>query len=56
MGNRYFIKNNNEIEIIKLENVITNFMLPTFLDKTKFSSDIEPLYVLPAIELQKERN
>ena len=56
IGNRYFIKKDNKIDIVKLENVTTTFNLPTILDKSKFDTNIEPLYILDAVELQKDVN
>lgn len=56
IGNRYFIKKDKTIEIVKLENVTTTFTLPTILERDKFDTNIDPLYVLPAVELQKDKN
>lgn len=56
LGDRYFIKKDNKIEVVKLENIATNFNLPDNLDKTQFTNTIEPLYILEAVELPKEKN
>jgi hypothetical protein len=51
VGSRYFMKKDDIIttEILKDNKEIKSFELPTVLDKTIFSAEIEPLYVLPAV-------
>ncbi len=46
----YFVKNDDKIvtEIFK-EDIDQKFALPEVLDKSLFSEDTEPLYVLPAV-------
>lgn len=56
LGNRYFIKKDNIIEIVKLKDIVTDFNLPDNLDKAQFTNNIEPLYILDAVELPKEKN
>jgi len=51
-GSRFFMKENGNINIKKLENsdgMIKSFELPSHLDKNIFSKEVEPLYVLPAV-------
>ncbi len=52
VGNRFFMKKNGIIspEIFDGDKEdIKPFELPSFLDKTIFKKDVEPLYVLPAV-------
>ncbi len=52
VGNRFFMKKNGNIttEIFDGDKEkIKPFELPSFLDKTIFKEDVEPLYVLPAV-------
>lgn len=52
VGNRFFMKKNGTIspEIFDGDKKdIKPFELPSFLDKTIFKKDVEPLYVLPAV-------
>jgi len=52
VGNRFFMKKNGTIspEIFDGDKEdIKPFELPSFLDKTIFKKDVEPLYVLPAV-------
>ncbi len=51
VGSRFFMKKDDIIlaEILKDSNNIKSFKLPNTLDKTIFSAEIEPLYVLPAV-------
>ncbi|WP_234697106.1 hypothetical protein [Nitrosophilus alvini] len=50
IGNLYFVKKNGIISTKKFEKKIdTSFELPTRLDRSRFSDDIEPLYILPAV-------
>jgi len=51
VGSRFFMKkdDNISVNIIKDDQEIKSFELPTILDKTIFSAEIEPLYVLPAV-------
>ncbi len=52
LGNRFFMKKNGNIttEIFDGDKEkIKPFELPSFLDKTIFKEDVEPLYVLPAV-------
>ncbi|NWF66132.1 MAG: hypothetical protein HXX81_01560 [Campylobacterales bacterium] len=49
-GECYFVKKNEkiELEVIK-ETIFVKFELPKLLDTSKFSTDISPMYILPAI-------
>ena len=51
VGSRFFMKKDDIIttEILKDSKNIKSFELPDTLDKTIFSAEIEPLYVLPAV-------
>ena len=51
MGKKYFIKDRENSIILETfeKPVEQNFTLPDRLDKTIFSSDIEPLYMLPVV-------
>jgi hypothetical protein len=51
VSSRFFMKKNDTItvEILKDISQIKSFKLPNILDKTIFSADVEPLYVLPAV-------
>jgi len=52
INNRFFMKKNDNIELVFFDSEkddIKPFELPSYLDKTIFKSDIEPLYVLPAV-------
>jgi len=51
VGSRFFMKKNDNItvEILKDSSKVKSFELPDILDKTIFSADVEPLYVLPAV-------
>ncbi len=50
-GTRYFMKENGKISIIKIDkpDFESRFTLPVKIDRSIFSSDIEPLYILPAV-------
>ncbi|WP_027326938.1 hypothetical protein [Helicobacter pametensis] len=49
-GNRYFQKQNENIVLESFsEEPLCKFMLPEFLDESKFDQACEPLYVLPAV-------
>lgn len=49
-GNKYFIKNNNSIELIGGKDLEKNsFNLPLEIFKQDFDSDNNPLYILPPI-------
>ena len=48
LGNRFFVKENDTITIIKAESK-NSFELPQKLDFNDFSNDIEPLYILNAV-------
>ena len=49
IGTLYFIKKNGKIQTQKIDSEIVPFNLPKRLDKTVFSTDSEPLYILPAL-------
>lgn len=49
IGDSSFVKNSTKIEIAKIKSKNTKFSLPKFLERDKFSSNIEPLYILPAV-------
>jgi hypothetical protein len=51
VGNRFFMKKDDNItvEILKDSSKVKFFELPDILNKTIFSADVEPLYVLPAV-------
>jgi len=51
VGSRFFMKKDDNItvNILKEAQEVKSFELPTVLDKTIFSAEIEPLYVLPAV-------
>jgi len=51
VGSRFFMKKNDNItvEILQDSSKVKSFELPDVLDKTIFSKQIEPLYVLPAV-------
>jgi len=51
VGSRFFMKKNDNITVENLKDItkVKSFKLPTILDKTIFSAEIEPLYVLPAV-------
>jgi hypothetical protein len=51
VGSRFFMKKNDNItvEILNDSSKVKSFELPDILDKTIFSADVEPLYVLPAV-------
>ena len=50
MRNLYFIKQENEITTMRLENPVEqHFALPEVLDDSLFNDDVEPLYMLPAV-------
>lgn len=53
MHKLYFIKENNTIttELFKSEQA-SEFNLPHIIEIEKFSKDIEPLYILPAVQEQ----
>lgn len=50
-GALYFMKKDGKILTEKIGTPLTrqDFTLPTTLERTHFSSDVEPLYVLPAV-------
>ncbi len=50
-GTLYFMKENGKISTIKLDNsdIESNFALPKLLETEIFSSENEPLYMLPAV-------
>jgi tRNA A37 threonylcarbamoyladenosine modification protein TsaB len=48
INGNFFIKNNNKIEMVKLnQNHSMEFFLPEVFEQEKYSKDIEPLYILP---------
>lgn len=50
VGNLYFVKENGKITLKKIEGLKEKgFFLPENLKDIKTSSDIEPLYILPAV-------
>ena len=52
VGNRFFMKKNGNISTEIFDGNkedIKPFVLPSFLDKTIFKEDVEPIYVLPAV-------
>ncbi|WP_442764444.1 hypothetical protein [Sulfurospirillum cavolei] len=50
MRNLYFIKENNTISTVRLDEPVTQpFTLPTLLDVSLFGEETEPLYMLPAV-------
>lgn len=50
VGKLYFIKENGKITIKKIEGQVkTIFNLPKDLKDIKFSNDVEPFYILPAV-------
>ena len=50
VGKLYFVKENGKISLQKIEEEVdTIFYLPSSLKDLDFSSDIEPLYILPAV-------
>ncbi len=50
MRNLYFVKENHEIVTRHFDdNIEQNFQLPTELNPSQFSDEIEPLYMLPAV-------
>ncbi len=50
LGTLYFLKKNGKIQTQKIESEkIVPFNLPKNLDKTLFSADSEPLYIIPAL-------
>jgi len=49
LKDRYFVKKEDKITIEKISANDVSFKLPKVLDTCKFSSDIKPLYILPAI-------
>ena len=50
VGKLYFVKISSEIKTQKLESMPeSNFMLPSVLDYSEFSSDTEPLYMIGAV-------
>ncbi|WP_428023645.1 hypothetical protein [Arcobacter sp.] len=51
LGKKYFFNKNDKIIIDFLEekSIISDFKLPKYLDKTKFSSNTLPIYNLPAV-------
>ncbi len=50
LGTLYFLKKNGRIQTQKIENEkIVPFNLPKNLDKTLFSTNCEPLYIIPAL-------
>lgn len=50
IGNKWFVKNNNIINIVSERFLhVRNFELPIFLDIDIFSKDTQPLYILPAV-------
>ncbi len=50
LGTLYFLKKNGKIQTQKLESEkIVPFTLPKNLDKTLFSTNCEPLYIIPAL-------
>ncbi len=49
-GKFYFVKKNATIALQKFEeDIAASFTLPKVLDYSLFDSDIEPLYILPAV-------
>ncbi len=50
MRNLYFVKENDAISTVRLDEPVTQpFTLPTLLDVSLFSEETEPLYMLPAV-------
>ncbi len=50
LGTLYFLKKNGKIQTQKLKSEkIVSFSLPKNLDKTLFSTNCEPLYIIPAL-------
>lgn len=50
MRNLYFIKENDTISTVRLDEPVTQpFTLPTLLDVSLFGEETEPLYMLPAV-------
>ncbi len=50
LGTLYFLKKNGKIQTQKLKSEkIVSFTLPKNLDKTLFSTNCEPLYIIPAL-------
>jgi tRNA A37 threonylcarbamoyladenosine modification protein TsaB len=48
INGNFFIKNNNKIEMVKLnQSNSMEFFLPEVFEQEKYSQDIEPLYILP---------
>ncbi len=49
-GNKYFIKKDDTIEFVALDNVKKSpFVFPLRLDKSIFTLECVPLYILPAV-------
>jgi len=48
IGNSYFVKENDTITLKKVENG-GEFKLPEVLDYSKFSTKVEPIYILNAV-------
>jgi hypothetical protein len=50
LGNRYFIQKDGTIELQTFQDKIAQlYRLPEVLDTTLFSSDLEPVYILPSV-------
>lgn len=50
INSMYFVKRDQEIKIEKVDNFKpSSFTLPEIFEVDKYSKDIEPLYILPAI-------
>ena len=51
IGKKYFIKENGKIEakFIEVDESLIEFKLPKLLESQKFTTNIEPLYILPAV-------
>jgi len=50
VGNLYFVKENGKITLKKFDKkIVTQFFLPKTLSEIKYSKNLEPLYILPAV-------
>jgi hypothetical protein len=50
LGNKYFVQKDNDIILESFKDKIEQkYILPDFLDKTIFSKNLDPVYMLPVV-------